>query len=133
METLTFHIGRGGRFHNQGHLTCLGQVGPERFMEKLFERGGTFFDEVGHDTGCTLEDIESGLWRIDIDGAYNTTYTQDITNLSDKEKWAFLEEVKRTDYRVDFDFIGKVFDLLAEMCKDIYDTEGIIGYYELIN
>jgi hypothetical protein len=133
METLTFFIGRGGRFNNQGHLACIGQVGPERYTEELFERDGVFYDEVGHDTGCTLEDIESGLWKIDLDGDYYTVYTQDITNLSDKEKWAFLEDVQRKSHYVDFDLIGRALNFPAVECKDIYDTDGVTGLFELID
>ncbi len=47
---VAFHIGRGGNFHNQGHLTFLGENEIWRYVDELFisfENADTVAREIG--------------------------------------------------------------------------------------
>lgn len=93
---VAFHIGRGGRFNNDGHITFLGQHTIDEFVHDLFisDDEGFYKTESGHNTGLTKEAAESGIGRIDIDGGYDTTYTMrvgDIDGYSDEWNAVFRE------------------------------------------
>lgn len=100
---LAFHVGRGGRFHNQGHLSFIGENTIDKFTENLFLRNrdekGRFispeyFTEAGNKVGLTEKECESGIGRINIDNSYDTTYTTSIDNLSENE----IEAIQESDY-----------------------------------
>lgn len=97
-ETIVaFHVGRGGQFNNQGHLTFVGENKIGDFIEDLFwdtdDKGNALPDaelrkETGNLVGCTWKEVESGIGRIDIDGDYNTTYTMKLSDVEqDSKEW----------------------------------------------
>jgi len=92
---LKFHIGRGGRFNNQGFLTFIGEerIDEGYPFEELFsdDERKEYIDSSGNDVGLTFDEAESGIGVIDIDGEYNTTYTTTKDNLTIKEKIAIAE------------------------------------------
>ncbi len=96
-----FHVGRGGRFGNAGHLTFVGfkPIDDSYEVENLFIHENEF-DEYGNPievgvfdcSGKLIMSIENwheacrtGIGRIDIDGAYDTTYTEYVDSLSENE------------------------------------------------
>jgi hypothetical protein len=81
---VAFHIGRGGRFYNSGHLSYIGEYDIDAFTEKLFmnEDETMYTDGDGNEL---LEVENGGIGRIDIDGAYDTTYTCKVSDLDEKE------------------------------------------------
>jgi len=110
---LMFHIGRGGRFFNQGHLSF---VGSERidecydFYQNAFIRD---FDENGEELplneqglfGCSGHQLmnyeelqvamDTGIGYLDFDGDYDTTYTTYLSSLDEEEYNTLDEDWKR--------------------------------------
>ena len=89
-----FHVSRGGRFYNGGHINFVGEekIGEGAAFNELMydEEQNIYLDGSGnplHDD-LTQEDIESGIGRINIDHEYDTTYTTYADELSDNEKLA---------------------------------------------
>lgn len=130
---VAFHIGRGGRFNNQGFKTFIGEKKIGDFTDNLFlefqnqnnfknrfgydktygseqkcivdlitdknfdeleEKFGIseldlgheiYIDSNGNSVGLYQYDVESGIGCIDIDGAYNTTYTCLIEDCDEEE------------------------------------------------
>ena len=80
---VAFKSGKGGRFNAGGYLTCLGEKSIGDFTDELFldEETGTYFDESGHDVGLSEQDVESGIGSIEIDGIYNTIYTEKLGDI----------------------------------------------------
>lgn len=86
---IAFHIGRGGRFHNQGYCTILGEHSINDFTNDLFspmdedgnEIEGEFRDDSGNGVGLTTDEARTGIGCIDIDGDYDTTYTIRISDI----------------------------------------------------
>lgn len=122
-ETIVaFHIGRGGRFYNQGHLTFVGEKKIGDFIEELFwdedENGNAIPDaelrtETGHEVGCTWAEVETGIGRIDIDGDYDTTYTKKLSEVEeDSREW---EAIFESD---DYDAIQAQLFLRPELAID---------------
>ena len=106
-ETIVaFHIGRGGRFWNQGHLSFVGEKKIGDFIDDLFwdtdEDGNAIPDaelrtDSGHEVGCTWAEVETGIGRIDIDGDYDTTYTMKLSDVEeDSREWDAI--FKADDY-----------------------------------
>jgi hypothetical protein len=81
---VAFHIGRGGRFYNSGHLSYIGEKDINDFVENLFlnEDETMYTDGDGNEL---LEVENGGIGRIDVDGGYNTTYTCRVWDLDEKE------------------------------------------------
>ncbi len=101
-----FKLGRGGRFNNAGHLSFVGfkpideacVVSNLSIIESELDEDGTttevgVFDCSG-DLIMSIEDwhesCRTGIGRIDIDGAYDTTYTEYVDSLSKSELEAMV-------------------------------------------
>lgn len=88
-----FKIACGGQFHTSGYIYFQGieriDMGPE--YHSLFEKDGEYYDEAGNEVGLTVEEAESGIGRIDLDGDHNTIYTTTADELTYRE----LEAVVR--------------------------------------
>ena len=138
---VAFHVGRGGSFNNQGHLSFLGEneigdfindlypdyeninVFKKRYgfadtadnqrcildlitdgeFEQLEEKFGiteemlgdvVYFDSGGNPVGLSQDDVDSGIGKIDIDGAYNTTYTKSLEDCDEYE----IEAIRESNY-----------------------------------
>ena len=106
-----FHVGRGGRFNNQGHKTYRNDI--EDFQELLRYYADELFeyteDEDGNllaDEDCRIEDgngrvmvqgredMESKTGRLDFDGDYDTTYVKEIEKCTDSELYAIIDAYK---------------------------------------
>src|ERR1035437_6185732 len=91
-EIVCFHIGRGGRFNNEGHLTFEGvkSITQTSDYDKLFiDEDATddteFRDGGGNGVELTLGEANTGIGRINIDNGYDTTYTCMIKDLDESE------------------------------------------------
>jgi hypothetical protein len=91
-EIVCFHIGRGGRFYNSGHLTFEGvkSITQTSAYDKLFiDEDATddteFRDECGNGVDLTQGEANTGIGRINIDNDYDTTYTCMIKDLDESE------------------------------------------------
>ena len=102
---LCFHIGRGGRFYNSGHLTFEGtkkitetsafeHLFPPRYKngnDNLRSLKAEWRDGNGNPTELTNEVIKTGVGRINIDNDFDTTYTTYLKDLSENEIEAILK------------------------------------------
>lgn len=86
---IKFHIGRGGQYYNQGHLSFkrIQRIDEGDVYNSLFlnEETKEYYTETGSEVGLTEEEAATGIGRIDIDGDYDTTYTTTIKELTKKE------------------------------------------------
>ena len=124
-----FHIGRGGRFNNQGHKTYRNDI--EDFQELLRYYADKLFeyteDEDGNplaDGDCRIEDcngrvmvqgredMESETGRLDFDGDYNTSYVKDIKACTDEEL-RIIVDTCNSGGNVDDDILDAVCDNLG--------------------
>ena len=87
---VAFHIGRGGRFYNSGHLSYIGENTINYFTNDLFlsEDESEYLDLNGEKVGLLVEN--DGIGRIDIDGQYDTTYTTTVGQMTDEEVSAII-------------------------------------------
>ena len=114
---VSFHIGRGGRFHNAGHLSFTEE---EDFQDLLSRRSDvcTIIDTDEEDNpladadwhvidggGNTIlegrEAIEAMTGTLDFDGIYDTDYVTTTDNLSEAEKDAIWNAYLNEEYMSD--------------------------------
>ena len=95
---IAFHIGRGGRFFNQGYKTFEGfkSITDVSDFDTLFlnEETKEWLSATGEEVVLTEEEANSGIGSIDIDGEYDTTYTTLLSDISSDE----LEVITRGDH-----------------------------------
>lgn len=97
---LTFHVGRGGRFFNQGHLTFIGAYDFQWVINNAINDGKAIPDgcRLVTETGRVLlegrESMESMTGVLDLDGDYDTDYTTTIEDLNEREKDAIRRALK---------------------------------------
>jgi hypothetical protein len=85
-KIVAFHIGRGGRFKNSGYLTFIGENEIGNYIDELFINDNlVYVDGSGNSVGLTDNDVKNGIGTIDIDGAYDTTYTKLLSECDDRE------------------------------------------------
>lgn len=98
---VSFHIGRGGRFHNPGHLTFRGEEDFQYLIAECSDSCIIISEDVDGNTlpdeDWTLEDhggnvilqgrseIDARTGRLEWDGEYDTDYTTTADELSDEE------------------------------------------------
>ncbi len=90
-----FHIGRGGRFYNGGHLSFLGFEGlNEHDIQNCFLNMETkeFEDGQGNSVGLTEGEYESGIGTVDHDGEYNSTYAKYLGDCTEKEIFLIVKD-----------------------------------------
>ncbi len=111
MKTIVkFHIGRGGRFNNAGHLSFEGvsRIDEGSSYDQLFlSHDETYFiNDAGNEVGLTVEEAESGIGTIDQDGAYDTTYTKHLEDVNYKE----FQAIKASDEWNKDELVEKILD-----------------------
>ena len=112
-----FHIGRGGRFHNQGHKTYIGTVkglsdcfgdaliiSEDENGNALPDKDWQLLDGAGNIILDGRDAIESNTGVLDWDGDYNTDIVRHINECSDEEYQLIIDEFNRGGY-VDDDVI----------------------------
>ena len=86
---VAFKIGRGGRFHNSGHLSYVGEYDINHFVNDLFLNEAETMYTDGN--GTELLDVDNdGTGKINIDNDYNTTYACKVSDLDENELNAIL-------------------------------------------
>ena len=106
-----FHIGRGGRFNNQGHKTYRNDI--EDFQELLRYYADELFEYTEDEDGnqlsneeCCIKDCngnvlvqgleamtgETGV--LDFDGDYDTSYVKETEKCTDSELYAIIDAYK---------------------------------------
>lgn len=117
-----FHIGRGGRFYNQGHLSF---VNEDNFQDLISACGDKLFDnreayDENTDTTTPLDDkdwnlsdengrvlvqgreaMEAMTGRLEWDGDYDTDYVVTVDDLSDNEIECLWEEYRKEAWMSD--------------------------------
>ena len=93
---VAFHIGRGGRHNNPGHLTFIGEKNFQEllslncnnvFEHNQDEKGGfcTPFLTDGQGNSVTDDDIRGEVGRLEFDGHYDTYTARYIEDCTDSE------------------------------------------------
>lgn len=95
MKVLKFHIGRGGRFFNQGYVTFEGfeslKDGDYNFNDYFpTESGEGYVDSNGNEVDYLCNDDGTGY--IDDDGDYDKTVWKNENELNAKEVNALIRE-----------------------------------------
>jgi len=99
---VAFHIGRGGRFNNAGHLTFRGVYTLAEVMNLREESHGTFYNDkditsphyTDHNGNYLISkaDLDSGVGKLEWDTHYDTDYTIYARDLNDEEAHLVLKE-----------------------------------------
>jgi hypothetical protein len=132
METnpiyLTFHIGRGGKFFNAGHLTFIGAYDFQWVIDHAVNDGKVLLEgnRIETETGRVLLDGEDAVNAktgvLDFDGEYDTDYTTTADDLTEREKEAvrraFCERVGVSSFE----------ELSLDMSDYLTEYEGIDEY-----
>lgn len=120
MKVLLFHIGRGGRFNNQGHITFIeiGGISQAPIIQNQdyyypfigYDKDGNYLedysddaellDEVGNGLRLTAKELRDDEGFIDIDGEYDSWYTAHSDELNQREAMAVLEYYKQHETRI---------------------------------
>lgn len=112
---VSFHIGRGGRYYNQGHLSFRREENFQDLITRCYENctilnrdedGNPLADnewKLIEDAGERVmlegrEAIEAMTGTLEWDGEYDTDYVTTTDNLSDKELEALWQAYLREDY-----------------------------------
>lgn len=115
--TVSFHIGRGGRFYNAGHLTWTGEKNfqdlqrehcDSLFLRDRDKQGRFITPTLFADNGNIVSDDDPNgtVGTLDFDGEYDTYYCKWVEDCTHEE----LEIIKKSsDY--------KSLDLIAYLSK----------------
>jgi hypothetical protein len=100
---LHFHIGRGGRFYNQGFITYKGEESLSDFVahngQNIFiDNDGYYMDGAGNSLGDAKEGDEVGV--LDFDGEYDTDYFIYMSEIEIDDRWydAIMKAIKGGSY-----------------------------------
>lgn len=142
-----FHIGRGGRYYNPGHLTFVGCEGineGQAFDELFLSEDETqYLDSQGEEVGLTVEEAETGIGKINQDNEYDTTATMYITDcdhlqlaaIAEARPWNLKELLIEAGYFEDDSVIEilMAFDKLKYALEEDYnhDTLDFVGIEEI--
>ena len=81
---VAFHIGRGGRFHNSGHTSYIGEKNINDFTSDFFlNRDETFYIDCNGKEILAVDN--DGTGKVNIDNDYDTTYACKVSDLSEEE------------------------------------------------
>ena len=114
---VSFHIGRGGHFNNQGHLSFRGEenfpelirrcadsceiISEDEDGNPLPDSEWKLTDNVGNVMLEGREEIEAMTGRLEWDGIYDTDYVDTTDNLNDNELDAIWKAYKNEEYMSD--------------------------------
>ena len=134
----SFHIGRGGKFNNPGHLTFRGEEDFQDLLDRCSgscilinedENGDTLADEDWRieDLGGNVilegrDEIEAMTGRLEWDGEYNTDYVTTMDDLTEAEEDAIWKAYKDEEYMSD-----EVKDVICTL-KGVQRADGIKRY-----
>lgn len=112
---LCFKIGRGGMYHNPGHLSFVGEhrIDDRMFVDSLFlsEDEKNYTDSNGNEVGLAVEN--DGTGKINIDNDYNTIYSIHICDLT-PEEFTAIKNRGRGFYGLSMDEFDKINDFEEE-------------------
>jgi hypothetical protein len=110
-KIVEFHIGRGGRNNNQGHLTFCGvgttvknTIESKYFTEETEDGSTILIDDSGNEIGEVVEDGKP--YHYDIDGDFNTSYGKLVSSfneLTDEEQKAIIKSGIAYEFELAFD------------------------------
>lgn len=141
-EIMMFHIGRGGTFNSQGHLSFKGSERidecydwSEQFIHDTDESGKLLPEEewiLLDSNGNEIMDskelriaLNTGIGTLNIDGDYDTTYTTYLKDVSEEEYLLLDEDWERA-------YLIVVNNIPEEKLDNILEDEYIdnMYYYE---
>ena len=110
---VAFHIGRGGRHYNAGHISYLGEHDIDWLItqnsDNLFDRNrdkhGRFCPLYWIDGGQRVildsRDIVDKCGRLDFDGEYDTDYCKRIEDCTEEELALIVNSGEVMSYQLD--------------------------------
>ena len=132
---VSFHIGRGGRFHNQGHVSFINEMDFEDLIIANVNDGKLFLNDTVYDPETDIETelpreqwtytdaagnviLEAGeadekTGRINFDGDYDTDVTRTLDECNEKEWNALIHAYNDMEYMSDELIAG-----IEEYCKE---------------
>lgn len=144
-KKVLFHIGRGGRFYNQGHKTCEGIIdsfNPEYYGVNIYFNEDEENPEIRLENGnvvCTLEDLNSDNGAFNIDGEYDTYVWKTINKLSELELAIMVRGLNTYEYKdllIENGLDRRVFDILnasGDLSKHIAIIYNEVSFEDFIN
>lgn len=155
---LLFHIGRGGRFYNPGHMTFV-QIGDltnsdfcvnsEYYYPKQKDEDGNdildeygepidddsddaqVLDHNGNEVGVTFGELYKGIGRIELDGDYDTWEAIESEDMEDKHIDAIIRFMWSEKKRVNLRLDDEYIALLKEAVEiNDYYTDEVIDIFE---
>lgn len=134
----TFHIGRGGRFHNQGHKSfyefCDFQELIRKKMDYLYPIEDNDGNVIGGYTDCSgnevvdADDANSLTGTMDFDGEYDTYITKEINDCDSNELELVADKINLIDHPSDYKSLLKALDDNYEFYTN-YDEDKLLNIY----
>jgi len=135
-----FHIGKGGRFNNGGHLTYKGvhelsevesYFGKHLFIHEDDKTLNEVYDSSG-DEVCTMDEYNSGIGTINFDNEYDTYYTKTIKDCTEKELALIVAENPYDLENLIKEATGEDFNLIKKLKEKGFLSEAVLnGMYDL--
>src|SRR5690606_13834297 len=135
-QLVNFHIGRGGRFHNQGHLTFVSvRLKTKEIIEDdtllLNEDETAYTDHSGNHIADLNDETHEYCYNFDND--YDTSYgimVESFGDLSDREKEAVLDAQNNWEFGHSFglDFDNR-FEIRNEK-NEVLKSDSTLDYAE---
>lgn len=99
-----FHIGRGGRFNNQGHKTFEGRESWTNELNNLHLIDGEYYDDSGNSVGLTEDAVSQGIGILNYDNDYDTTICQYLSDCTEEEVRliALSDDMNRNELLADY-------------------------------
>jgi hypothetical protein len=94
---VAFHIGRGGRFYNSGHVTYMGEMDIHKLIElnsnDLFYRDkdkrgrfcSPYYSDLNGNEIITIKETKSNVGILEFDRQYNTDICKLLSDCSERE------------------------------------------------
>lgn len=120
---VSFHIGRGGHYHNPGHLSFVGEENFQDLIHRCMDKCGIedkkwnddpteeetilpddewkLFDNGGKVILEGRDEIEAMTGRLEWDGIYDTDYVTTTDSLSEKEEEVLWKAYTESAYMSD--------------------------------
>lgn len=126
---VAFHIGRGGRFYNPGHITYEGEHDASYISQHLYFPTKKNGDEIitgnkemldlnNNGVGATVSEYNRGIGTYDLDGTYDTWIFKKIKDLDDEEI-AIIAQTDPEDYHRFFENQKDKKKLINQLKKEI--------------
>ena len=139
-----FHIGRGGRFNNQGHKSFNGEKnilqvlsdcdnsGQLNFIHERDEKGrfcSPYYADCNGGFLISVKDANTGVGSLDWDGDYDSDYCQYLSECNENELNLILESNEWNAIRLVEEFFNECTDLNVDWKRFQGNYDDLITVY----